>query len=159
MRAPLRHGTLPFGTKKWKTAKSDSTARTCPGQLRDTEAGLDRLNRGSTYAGEALQGRGFVGKFGKDLIKLGDFKNFFNFWSEPDDLHGATFFDNAKVVAHQFTNAGTVQIFQSGQVQNDIVVALLQEGLNHLLKSTRFERCKATANLHDRNIFRLANIN
>src|SRR5208283_5619689 len=93
--------------------------------------GSNRSSRCISYRGKTFQGGCLVGEFGKYLVKLGHPQNFLDLWRESHYLHGPASLHNGHVIPDQFANAGTVQVFQSCEIQNDIGLALLEQSLNH----------------------------
>jgi hypothetical protein len=107
--------------------------------MQDLNGKLKTSSGGISHGGETFERGSLVGKFRKDLIQLRHSQDGFDLWRESDHFHRAAFFYDAHIISHQFADAGTVEVFQSGQIQNDIGVPLLQQPTDHLLEGPGFE--------------------
>ena len=55
-----------------------------------------------------------IWEIGENLVKMSDLENLFDFRRKADDPHRASFFHHRHVIAHQFADAGTVEIIEAG---------------------------------------------
>jgi len=58
-----------------------------------------------------------------------DFENFFDLGRQADYFHLSALFDYGNVNARELADSGAIQILQSGQVQDDVLVTLLQKSV------------------------------
>ncbi len=89
------------------------------------------------------------------MVQLCDLKNFLDLWRQTDHFHRAAFFYHAEIIADQFADAGTVEIFEAGQVENYILVALLEEAVDGVAKRSRFIGCEPPFDVHHGYFFRV----
>ena len=78
-------------------------------------------------------------------MELRDLENLFDFRRKPNDFHGAASLDYAHVVANQFANSRTVQVFEARQIQNDVGVAVFEQILDHFAECRGFEGSQPTS--------------
>lgn len=77
--------------------------------------------------GETLQGFFFVVEFLEDAVELRDFQDFFDLRRESHHFHFAALLDHAHVAINESADAGTVEIQQAADVENDLLLALFHE--------------------------------
>src|ERR1700686_1371534 len=109
--------------------------------------------------GEALEGGGFVGKFGEDLVELRDLQNFFHLWRKADHFHRAARFHHIQIGANEFADAGAIEIIERGEIQKNIFVALLEQPLDGFSQGLGLKKREAAADLDKRNGVCLPDIN
>ena len=88
-------------------------------------------------------------------MKMRDLQNLLDFWRKSDDPHRPTFFDHRHVIAHQFANPGTVQIIESGQIQYDVFMPLIQDAAHCVAKGRGLKGSEPPTNFEEGNIFRM----
>ena len=106
---------------------------------------------------ETAQRRLLVWKFLEYLRQVSDFEDFFHFGSKPDDFHRATLLYNRHVDTREFTDAGTVEITQLAEIEQDVVAFFAQQNFYSIVQRGDFEICKMTGDIDERDAIALAN--
>jgi len=100
----------------------------------------------------------FVRKLLKYLGKVGDLQHFFNFGTKANHFHRASLLDDIDVDTREFANAGTVQILQPSQIEENILSTLLKQRLNGVPQSANFKKCKMPGDRDQRHLILLADL-
>ena len=108
--------------------------------------------------GKTFESRLFIGKFRENLVELRDLQNFFHFRRQTHHFHGPALFNYSEIVANEFADAGTIEIIEPLQIQDNVVFALAKEALNRVAKGLAFKRSEAAADVHERHLIRLPDL-